>query len=962
MKNLEPEFYNLLGPNAVLLTTLPDGAQHPTTASDAPALVKKLGTDHDVHVNVNPRRAGLPPALRGGDDDVDGLAAFVVDMDVFGPTHKDPALPKSKDEVMAFFDTLPIKPSAYVDSGYGIHGYYFFESVISLVDPDTRKRVQGLLDGFGQMVTNEAAKRGWKQDNVFSLSHMFRAPGSLNHKLDPPVPCSVMSINSKRYTLDDFAPFYTEPQEVQVTTFEADPDQYGSAQRIMDRCSFVQRMLNDPNGVSEPEWKAMCDNISLVPDGPERFHEWSAKYNNYSYEETEAKIRRSQKVKCPETCKYIQEHFGPNCPNGGCGVKAPVVLAKLTAKERLEALLDKPDVKSDEFLSEKALKLAAYAKDRLPALYGKLKQQVKAAGVGLRDFERAVRAAAAPIAAPAPGQSTISLNGLDLHGAVAPSGYEVTFSHGITAVVATKDSISHKCLCSQPVVITARLENIDTKKEMLDITFLRNGKWKTVRALRSSLLNKTTLVKYADSGLMVTSDNAGDMVRYFADYEAANTNVVPFVRSVGRIGWIDREFYPYVMGGKVVFDGEDGEGILPALTEKGDNAAWLEAAAKLRALPFARAILAASFASPILYPLQNRIITLHVWCASRSGKTAALKFALSVWGDPMKLMANFNSTVVGMERRAGMLKHLPLGLDELQVLNARALSPSTIIYTLGNGYGKTRGAKNGGLQEVPTWHNCIISTGEQPIISENAMDGIGSRVLELYGLPIEDFDLGRRVHQISEGNYGFAGKKYLQYLIGQILTEEGKLEADFTGLRDDMSFCYDLLDMGDPGPHLDNIAALALADYYSSISLFGLSHDQAREEAIQLGMVLLQNRRAMKKEDVVDSAWHFVEGWIAGEKDHFDGTHSPCYGAIKSDGVYVIASVLRRTLDEANYNYAKSINGFRDRGYIKTFSNAEGDSNTQCQMRIQGINTRVVCLKIQTAQNGQNKQVGDGLL
>lgn len=490
-KDLESEFYMLLDGCEVLLTTLPDGGQHRVTASGALSLVKTLSMTSGVHLNVNPRRAGLPASRRGGDDDVDGLAAIVVDMDVTGPTHTDNALPKTKDEAMSFLDSLPIKPSAYVDSGYGIHGYFFFEQVVSLADPNTRKRVQGVLCGFGQMVTSEAAKRGWKQDNVFNLSHMFRAPGSFNDKLDPPVPCKVTLINDNRYTLDDFAPFYGEPQAAtQPAVFEADPEQYGSAQRIMDRCAFVQKMLNDPDGVSEPEWKAMCDNIALVPDGPKLFHEWSAKYHNYSYNETERKIERSKMVQRPETCIYIQGHFNPNCPKGGCGVKAPVVLARLTYKEQLEALLTKSDLGGNELLSEEVLKLAAYAKDREHGLYVQLKQRVKAAKIGLRDFDRAVQGVALPPVAPASSvRKAISLNGLDLHGAVVPAGYDITFSDGITATAETKSGISKRRLCSQPVVVTARLENIDTGEEMLEITFLRNGKWKTVHALRSNLLN-----------------------------------------------------------------------------------------------------------------------------------------------------------------------------------------------------------------------------------------------------------------------------------------------------------------------------------------------------------------------------------------------------------------------------------------------------------------------------------------
>lgn len=309
MKKLEPEFCNLFGGGEVLITTLPDKNQYPAPTSDAPDLVELLSMSNDVYLNVNPRRAGRPPTVRGDDDDVESLAAIVVDMDVTGPTHKDTALPQSKDEAMAFFDTLPVKPTAYVDSGGGIQGYYFFESSISLANPDTRKQVEGILEGFGRMVTSEAAKKGWKHDSVFRLSHMFRAPGSLNRKLDPPVTCKVILINGKRYSLADFDPFYVEPQATQ--------------------------------------------------------------------------------------------------------------------KEQIEALLAKQDIGSDELLSDKVLKLSAYAKEQEPALYARLKQRVKAAGVGLRDFGKAVQAAAtaaAPAAAPASSRSALSLNGLDLHGAVAPAG------------------------------------------------------------------------------------------------------------------------------------------------------------------------------------------------------------------------------------------------------------------------------------------------------------------------------------------------------------------------------------------------------------------------------------------------------------------------------------------------------------------------------------------------------------
>lgn len=65
-----------------------------------------------------------------------------------------------------------------------------------------------------------------------------------------------------------------------------------------------------------------------------------------------------------------------------------------------------------------------------------------------------------------------------------------------------------------------------------------------------------------------------------------------------------------------------------------------------------RFILAASFAAPLLRIVKQRIFFVYNWGGSKGGKTAALKAALSAWGDPERLMVNFNATQVGLERTA----------------------------------------------------------------------------------------------------------------------------------------------------------------------------------------------------------------------------------------------------------------------------------------------------------------------
>lgn len=273
--------------------------------------------------------------------------------------------------------------------------------------------------------------------------------------------------------------------------------------------------------------------------------------------------------------------------------------------------------------------------------------------------------------------------------------------------------------------------------------------------------------------------------------------------------------------------------------------------------------------------LKQRVFLEHVWHDSRGGKTATLKLALSVWGDPLKLLTSYHATSVGLERSCAAMMHLPLGLDELQALADKRMSVESIVYSLGNGFGKLRGAKNGGLQKTLQWRNIILSTGEMPLIRESCMDGVGSRVLELYGRPIADEAKARELHQASERHYGFAGRRYIQYLAEEVLSEDGKLERLYRDMQESLCAEYGETHEGEPGVHLDNITVLCLGDYLSSLSVFALTSEEAWAQAIKLGVELLENNAQLQPEDSIQRAWDFTADWIGSNRDHF---RSAVYG------------------------------------------------------------------------------------
>ena len=395
-----------------------------------------------------------------------------------------------------------------------------------------------------------------------------------------------------------------------------------------------------------------------------------------------------------------------------------------------------------------------------------------------------------------------------------------------------------------------------------------------------------------------------------------------------------KEFFPYHMDSIAVYDGANDEShrIISAVVPHGDKEKWLEMAAKLRTMHAARVMLAASFASVLLYPLQQRPFILHLWANSRSGKTAVLKAAISIYGDPNVLLRSYNSTAVGIERTAAIMQNIPLALDELQSLSMKYENLARMTYMLGNGIGKMRGDRTGGTQNQPTWRNTILSTGEQPITSENSMDGESTRVMELYAPPIDDTDFAREVHQTVAEHYGFAGQMFMDYLFREYALEKDtcRLREAYIAFRDEFTSDYEMIFDKCTSIYRDYAALLSFADYLSSKAVFGADDQKAYGGAWELGVNLLEALKKDAKNDAVERAWTAVNEWVVSNKDHFEVKrgdltsndysieHEPIYGryAPKDEKLYILPGALSRMLTDNGFSPEKSVKGFKERGYI----------------------------------------------
>ncbi|HEX7628044.1 MAG TPA: DUF927 domain-containing protein [Candidatus Methanoperedens sp.] len=166
----------------------------------------------------------------------------------------------------------------------------------------------------------------------------------------------------------------------------------------------------------------------------------------------------------------------------------------------------------------------------------------------------------------------------------------------------------------------------------------------------------------------------------------------------------------------------------------------------------------------ILYILKQQNNIVNDSGGTSQGKTITCMCAISMFGDPEKLMLAGGATVTAVEELAAQMCDLPIHLDETQKINREDLEK--IVYSIGNGVGKGRGAKNGGMRDTPRFRSVALFTGEDRVIKDDSYDGMDMRLLEVRGGLRHDDSVA--VHDFLNGvknNYGVFGPLLIDWLL-----------------------------------------------------------------------------------------------------------------------------------------------------------------------------------------------------
>ena len=518
-----------------------------------------------------------------------------------------------------------------------------------------------------------------------------------------------------------------------------------------------------------------------------------------------------------------------------------------------------------------------------------------------------------------------------------------------------------KVVCRTPIILTKRLKSIDTGDEKIEIAFKRDGQWSKHVFPRSVIFQSRSVTALSDLGCTVTSENAKQVVKFLEALEAENIDLLERQDSTSVFGWQPRgRFLPGYADDMVLDIDPSLQSWAAAYNKNGSLKDWAEQMQPLRAVdtPLTdwykfRFILSSAFTAPILKLIKQRIFIVYNWGDSKGGKTAALKCAASVWGDPEKLMVNFNATVVALERMAGFFCDLPLCVDERQLAGSNQDTLEKLIYMLSSGTGRARGSKGGGLQSLQTWRTIALMTGEEPIAQTTSKSGVVTRMIEIQGAPFKDELAAGNAHKASADNCGWAGIEFVGWVLRNSDTFKIKHKA--------MTEIITNMELTTNGSHLSAVAAVATVDMIVSEIIFGTDRATAAKEAELMAESILTDLKSNELPDVNVSAANWIMDFVASNPKSFTKKTADAvkwYGWHEDEWLYVVPSVLQEEMTKAGYSFRKTMSYLKEIDALKR-STAKSNKHDSITKRLGDDVVRVYAIDVSKIQGKDQVSIRD---
>lgn len=472
----------------------------------------------------------------------------------------------------------------------------------------------------------------------------------------------------------------------------------------------------------------------------------------------------------------------------------------------------------------------------------------------------------------------------------------------------------------QPILITKRIVNIEDDTEKFEIAYYDENKWKYRYIPRTILSNSSSITKLVDYGIDITSSNAYATVNYLSDLYMYNKSKIPIVYSVSHLGWADKEYKEFIpfTKGEIICDCEgETKNIMKLYRQYGDYEKWLESMYQCRKNNIVKVVMASSFASPLLKMIGINGFITHIHGDRGKGKTILLMLAMSIWGAPGlgELTNSINNTLFALECRAYFLQNLPFSGDELQNVNKYEINNDTLIYMIANGSGKGRGDKDQVIKKQKNWALNMITTGEDKITKDNSHGGSKVRCIEIENdEDIFDLENITDLANLIKENYGFAGKKFIEYVISQ---GKDNLTERYKKIRDEFMKNNSNLD----GKQINAISLLKLSNQLTTECIF------TNEEPIS-DTYLLSLVKKEQEISVAERAKEYLLNAISMNKmnfahsqdeNSFNMSKKEFWGYFSENSCYMNKNIVDNVLRNGEFSFSEVKKKWGTSGFIEEY-------------------------------------------
>ena len=312
----------------------------------------------------------------------------------------------------------------------------------------------------------------------------------------------------------------------------------------------------------------------------------------------------------------------------------------------------------------------------------------------------------------------------------------------------------------------ARLKNFETGAEQINL-YQRSGSKTEHLSFSFMLSQQNDATKLKDLGLGIDAAILGKLLQEIK----TNYENIPVQYACDKLGWNNNVFVGAEMiGEKKFYLSPDPCNLKASSSTENSLQTWTDLCRKvIKDNVYAQIILATSFASALIKPLNKTTITMNLCGKSSIGKSTFENLATSVWSEPddTKIHFSFSATELGIIAKLNDNYGVCIVIDDTS--KSKLTDFTDLIYEIENSQSRARLGKDHKPEPESYWKTTILLSSELSILDSCSKDKEGA-LRRLYEFHLKQGDLTTNAQQANEidaitsANYGVAGLAFIQFI------------------------------------------------------------------------------------------------------------------------------------------------------------------------------------------------------